>query len=80
MRSLWQGGTQAETKSTDASLFSVLTSIKSLHTIQWDINEIFSADRLNTVQLHTYIYRISGHPSLDHDFFNTREVLILQEK
>jgi len=80
MRSLWKGGTPAETKGTDASLLSVLTSIKSVHTIQWDINYIFIADRLNTVQLRTYIYRISGHPSLDHDFFSTRAVLILQGK
>ena len=51
MRSLWQGGTQPETESTDASLLSVLTSIKSVRTMQWDINQIFVADRLNTVQL-----------------------------
>ena len=80
MRSLWQGGTQAETKSTNTSLLSVHTSIKSVHTIQWEINYIFIADRLNTVQIRTYIYRISGDPSYDHDFFSTRAVLILQGK
>ena len=62
MRSLWQGGTQAETKSPDEGLLSVLTSIKSVH-IQWETNYIFIADRLNTVQLRINVYIISGYPS-----------------
>jgi hypothetical protein len=69
MRSLWQGGTQAETKRTDEGLLSLLTSIKSVH-IQWEINYIFIADRLNTVQLSINVYRISGHPSYGRDLFS----------